>query len=65
MFFGEILTIFIEAHLELCLAGTIMMQVADRNQDNNSAMWLIGGAFLLISVGFMPGIMSWLIIQKK
>ena len=25
MFFGEILTIFIETHLELCIAGTIMM----------------------------------------
>lgn len=31
MFFGEILGIFIEAHIELCLAGTIMMQIKEHN----------------------------------
>ena len=36
MFFGEILTIFIETHLELCLAGTVMMQITYlKKEDTN------------------------------
>jgi len=27
LLFGEILAIFVEAHIELCLAGTIMTQI--------------------------------------
>ena len=49
MFYGEILAIFIETHLELCLAGILLLQVTQHNQDNNAVMWAVGVLFLFIS----------------
>ena len=67
LLFGEILTIFVEAHIELCLAGTIMTQISatGQNQDNNPVMWTLGISFLLVSYGLMPGLFLWLLCQKK
>ena len=64
MFFGEIFTVFVETHLELCMAGTIMTRVADNNQDNNGVMWTVGSLFLMISFVLLPSIIIWVLFQK-
>ena len=66
LFFGEILVILLEAHIEICLAGTIMMQVPKKqfNQDNNIMMWTLGGLFLFLSMIFLPVLFLWLFTKK-
>lgn len=67
LFFGEILTVFVEAHIELCLAGTLMTQISltTNNQDDNPTMWTIGMIFLFVSYIFMPLLFVWILCQKK
>ena len=65
MFYAEILVILLEAHIEICLAGAIMMQVPERhNQDNNLLMWSLGGIFLLMTTVLFPVLFIWLLMKK-